>query len=438
MQPVGSLNVLYPAGWYHPHSELVVQPSGDETFAVYLQIGSDKNFGDTVQTVRIQNGTGGTIAMAGDSIQRLSLSVANDALNVLNVTQIATGLRNAAGMAFEPTTGDLYIAENGIDGLVNANEPTSADELNVVAASQLGSEIVDFGFPQRYVEYRTGDIIGADQPGVDPLIAFQPLGDPLNGEEGEGPNQMAFLPDSFPTPLHGGIVVTMHGRFASGGLANEENPLVFVDANLSSYLHLISNQEPNVGHLDGVLSTADSLYIADVSISGGLGSGQARTGAIYQIKSRFPSIESLADAVRQGSSDNRFDVNSDQQVNAEDFNSLIHDIYQTSLGDANLDGHFDSSDLVQVLRGASTSWRQAMLLGPRAIGMAMARSAAMTWSPRSRPAATSQPPVPANPTPCQSRTGTGFSRHLRPSSQLKEKAEGRRQKAEGRRQKAEA
>ena len=151
-QPVGSLNVLYPAGWYHPHSELVVQPSGDETFAVYLQIGSDKNFGDTVQTVRIQNGTGGTIAMAGDSIQRLSLSVANDALNVLNVTQIATGLRNAAGMAFEPTTGDLYIAENGMDGLVNANEPTSADELNVVAASHLGSEIVDFGFPQVYVE----------------------------------------------------------------------------------------------------------------------------------------------------------------------------------------------------------------------------------------------------------------------------------------------
>ena len=140
----------------------------------------------------------------------------------------------------------------------------------------------------------------------------------------------------------------MHGRFASGGLANEENPLVFVDANLSSYLHLISNQEPNVGHLDGVLSTADSLYIADVSISGGLGSGQARSGAIYQIKSRYPSIESLADAVRQGSSDNRFDVNSDQQVNAEDFNSLIHDIYQTSLGDANLDGQFDSSDLVQV------------------------------------------------------------------------------------------
>ena len=56
------------------------------------------------------------------------------------------GLRNPAGFAFDPNNGDLYLQDNGIDGVVNANEPTSADELNVIAAAQIGGPIEDFGF----------------------------------------------------------------------------------------------------------------------------------------------------------------------------------------------------------------------------------------------------------------------------------------------------
>lgn len=81
----------------------------------------------------------------------------------------------------------------------------------------------------------------------------------------------------------------MHGRFYSGGLANEQNPLVFVDAHLSSYLHLISNQEPNVGHLDGVLSMARfAVYRRRIDLRW-TGADKATTGAIYQIKEP-PSI----------------------------------------------------------------------------------------------------------------------------------------------------
>ena len=43
-----------------------------------------------------------------------------------NLTQVANGLRNPAGFAFHPSTGDLYFQDNGIDGLTDPNEPLSA------------------------------------------------------------------------------------------------------------------------------------------------------------------------------------------------------------------------------------------------------------------------------------------------------------------------
>ena len=69
-------------------------------------------------------------------------------------------LRNAAGMDFHPATGDFYFEENGIDGLADRNEPLSADELNRVVAADLGRIVPDFGFPNDYIEYRTGRRVG--------------------------------------------------------------------------------------------------------------------------------------------------------------------------------------------------------------------------------------------------------------------------------------
>jgi glucose/arabinose dehydrogenase len=54
------------------------------------------------------------------------------------VTQIANGLRNASGFLFHPITGDFYFEDNGIDGLSDPNEPTSADGLNVIRAADFG------------------------------------------------------------------------------------------------------------------------------------------------------------------------------------------------------------------------------------------------------------------------------------------------------------
>ena len=199
------------------------------------------------------------------------------------LTQVATGLRNAAGMAFDPATGDLLFEDNGIDGLADVNEPLSADELNRIAAADIGGAIEDFGFAGHYIEYRTGTEVGSG--GVDPLAAFQPLPNPSTGSESEGPAEIAMAPAGFPAGLNNGVFIGFHGKFNQGGIANEENPLVFYDFATGTYFHFIGNGERIIGHLDGLLSTSDSLFVADLSSTGSLFSAaDAGKGVIYQIR----------------------------------------------------------------------------------------------------------------------------------------------------------
>ena len=84
------------------------------------------------------------------------------------------------------------------------------------------------------------------------------------------------------------MFVGMHGKFSLGGISNEENPLVFVNLEDNSYFHFITNDEAGVGHLDGLLATQDSLFVADISPQGGFGNSNSNTGKIYQIMSLVP------------------------------------------------------------------------------------------------------------------------------------------------------
>ena len=59
-------------------------------------------------------------------------------------------------------------------------------------------------------------------------------------------------------------------------------------------------------------------------------------------------IDALASGVRNGLSDQIYDVNSDGHVDLGDHSYLVRDVYRTWIGDANLDSVFDSADLVQV------------------------------------------------------------------------------------------
>jgi glucose/arabinose dehydrogenase len=288
----GRLIITYPSGWtMHQHSELAVRKTSGFTnrYDLYFQVGAEANFAVTTRTATLTNENipGASAILVGDSIHRITLIDDGATLTATNLTQIATGLRNPAGFAFHPATGDFYFADNGIDGLINANEPLSADELNFIARTNLGGPVEFFGFPSNYISYRTNFFVGG--AGIPPLIAFQPLSDPFTGRESEGPNQITFAPPGFPSGLNTGIFLGFHGKFSSGGTNNEENPLVYADPSTGNYFHFILGQQPGIGHLDGLLATRDSLFVADPVTSGNFGSS-AGAGVIYQIKSLVAPI----------------------------------------------------------------------------------------------------------------------------------------------------
>ncbi|MEZ6120649.1 MAG: hypothetical protein R3C28_29295 [Pirellulaceae bacterium] len=59
-------------------------------------------------------------------------------------------------------------------------------------------------------------------------------------------------------------------------------------------------------------------------------------------------IDELTTAVRTGQTDDRYDVNQDGVVNQDDRTFWVHELRNTYFGDANLDGEFNSGDLVTV------------------------------------------------------------------------------------------
>jgi glucose/arabinose dehydrogenase len=314
---VGSINFSFPTNWEHTSFASVVRPTPGQSgnFDVIFNIGSQYNgvvIGGNGSVVLDNNGnptyepSTGTVSasglisgtLLGDSLYMVTLHDDNHNPVVSNLTRIASGLRNAASLAIDPTSGDLYLADNGIDGNNGGNEAWSTDELNRIPKAQIGVTVPFFGFPEvingqlTYSYVKTIDKPGEPVTvvnsgvGVQPLVAFEPLPDPVltaEGSESEGPSGFALSPSGFPAGLNHGAFIGFHGVFNAGGTANDENPLVFANPSTGHYFDFVSNNESGIGHIDDILSTPDSLYLADIASGGNMGSG-AGQGVIYQIK----------------------------------------------------------------------------------------------------------------------------------------------------------
>jgi glucose/arabinose dehydrogenase len=250
-----------------------------------FNVGSEENAVATTETFTGEGlllGVTGAATMNADSIYRAVLDDSGPNPVVTELVQIASGLRNAAGIAFRPGTDDLYFEDNGIDP---SGVPQSTDELNRIASGAVGGAIEDFGFPSDTVEYRTGTVTTglSNQP----LVAFQPIPDPLTGAESEGPVELAFVSPGFPLALQNGLFVAFHGEFNQRGTGNGENPLVYVDLATLEYFHFVPNTDPNVGHANGLLATDDSLFVVDLGATTSL-FGNSVSGTIHQIQSLNP------------------------------------------------------------------------------------------------------------------------------------------------------
>lgn len=278
--PVGSLNFTFTAGWSHRFFSLGVRPAPDQAGAydVYFNLGAKGNHVASTDAVSV-SGLLSDPALSADAVYTFRLSAdPGGGVSASGLTPVATGLRNAFGLAVHPETGDLWLSENGIDGLVDSNEPLSADEFNRIPAADLGVRVPDFGFPHSYTEYRTGRLVG--DPARAPVVAFQPLGGP-NGKEFEGAADLVFAPPGFPAELRPGAFIGFHGRSQLGGLNNEENGVLWVDLTTGEYLEFLRGQQAGIGHPNSLLAAGDSLLVADMATAGPL-SGTP-SGAIYQI-----------------------------------------------------------------------------------------------------------------------------------------------------------
>ena len=271
---LGHIRIDYP--WvYHQTYGLAIRaaPGTPSDLELFFNVGSLENDLHRTNQLALSGLTGGSVPV--ETVCAVTIQDRGDHLDVSEPRVIATGLRNAAGLTFDPITGDLYAADNGID--IPPNGSLSADELNVIRREDIGTVVPDFGYPDTYVPLDGSGIVGSR--GVAPYVAFLPS---AGGVESEGVTQITVAPTQFPTNWNQGLLVAFHGTYDHFGTNNDETAVVYVDPKTRRYQPLIAGAQASVGHLDGVLATDRALYVADFSGRASIFTQNVH-GAIYRI-----------------------------------------------------------------------------------------------------------------------------------------------------------
>jgi hypothetical protein len=261
MTSLGSLDFSFSADWDHAQMAVTTRPTPGQpgSYDVVFNVGSQ--FNDTLSTGTVSVAGLATATLNPDSLYMVRVTVNGSQATVSNPQQIASGIRNVIGMGFDAGTGDFYFADNAIDGPPgqgNDTDPTppQADELNVIRAADIGTSVVNFGFPDCYIQYKTGAAVGSGC--VQPLVAFQPI----NGSPTQGPTQMVFAPADFPVGFNHGVFVSFAGEPGSG-TQNDDDGVVYYSFDTGQYLQFIAPAQAAIGKPLGLLATSDTLYLAD-------------------------------------------------------------------------------------------------------------------------------------------------------------------------------
>lgn len=260
----GSIQFSFPSGWEHNQMGVAARPTPGQpgSYDVIFNVGSQYDHQASTDPVQISGLTSATLQ--GDSLYELTVNLSGAQPVATGLKQVATGIRNVIGMGFQPGTGDFYFADNAIDGTgPGGDEPPQAEEINKIAAADLGvGAPINFGYPDCYIQYRTGVQIGSGC--VQPLFAIQPLPNGTSlGSESEGVSQLAFAPANFPAGFNDGIFLGFSGKGFATGPANEENAVGYYDFLTGNYVHFSENSQQGVYQPIGVMSTADRLFITD-------------------------------------------------------------------------------------------------------------------------------------------------------------------------------
>src|SRR5437762_12373094 len=145
---------------------------------------------------RLYLAIGSSCNVCDDPLPRSAVTSYN--LDGSNPHTFATGLRNSVGLAFHPTTGELWANNNDRDGL---GEDIPPEHLNILRDGRW------YGWPQCYLPGEANpEYPGADCWGVEPpALTFQAPPAPLG--------LVFYTGTTFPTEYHGDAFMTYHGSW---------------------------------------------------------------------------------------------------------------------------------------------------------------------------------------------------------------------------------
>jgi hypothetical protein len=281
---IGDLSFSYSDRfWWHCTGMALIVPLGGNTDRIFFIVGSEFDDQPTTGTVSIS----GLVSMNlnPNSVYVMSVQSNENSVQVLDAPrQVAKGLRNPYGLALDASS-NLVIGDNGQDGAHAPNEK-GADTLNVVPRSQIGTTIFNFGFPSTYTNFNTGLRVNP-QPGVtDPLVAFTAMADSRGVlQYSEGLSALDFVaPGAMPfVGAQGGAFVGFHGVKDGTGSGNAQNAFLYYDFASGRYFPVVNGGTNGVGHLNTVLISGNSLFVADFATAGVVdGSSGENSGVVYK------------------------------------------------------------------------------------------------------------------------------------------------------------
>ena len=278
-QPKGALAFTYPGGgWEHSTGMSLVQQNSDGSANIFFILGSQDDNHKTNSTVSVTGAGLSPTTINGDSIYRVTVTTAGNAVQVIAPPiQVATGFRNAYGLALD-SLGNVFAADNGIDG-AHLHDQLAADALYRIPTSQIGASVFDAGFPNSYTDFTTGQQVQGDPNAASPIVAFRP--DP---QSSEGVAGLAFVvPGELGTGASGGVLAAFHGVFDAGGSDNYDNALELYDFASGTLTPVLNAGTAGMGHIDSVYVQDNRIFLSDFSQNGEVNSlAGVGQGAVYE------------------------------------------------------------------------------------------------------------------------------------------------------------